>query len=1091
MLRPAHCCLVTAAILILAGSIFAAQSPSPDRRVIDPLVYKSVHYAFPGEPEAREGTAVPVKQPLGYAPATSSPGALVGVTWYDDQSNGTIGRLINWGTHDSPDTAIVHFSWMYLPGPAFDNRSYRYRPYDLTNSQWGAPVNIQDTSEYGGYVGIDRTNDNRAVVGGHRSAPGKNYTSTFYWDTGPGVGFFTNESAVPDSVESYPQASGGRVLWPKFRYVEGPTDTVLHVIAQQALLDAGDPQAIYYFRRIGADNDPSAYWDYPPYVIDSIYTLSHDIDATDDGKVAITWTANLPCSPADPDTASGYECRQFVQWDNDVYYQISNDYGVTWEPRINVTNYITTEGVSDSFRAFADLSALIDANNDFHVVWNARFWPADANNGGDAGLDRGKLFHWSENAPDIRTVHNFLWDQQVCNGGAWNLNVGKFTVSECNGRLYTVFSQFNDGASGLYDDCATSSQPGFPQGAANGDLWVTVSDDGGYTWDPARNLTNSYTPGCDSVGGSGGPCESDVWPSSAEQGSAVAANPADAVVEVVVPAGGVDNGYYLDVQYIDDPSAGGIVHGEGFWQQANVRWFRLACVQAQQIPNLTVQPDNIEDFVPTCSAASYDVVLTNLGTSEVTYNVVIEEDPSAYSGWLTVEGFSGFVSSGLNNIDTGQVLLNASGVICDFISTYVSGRVIVQSNDPSSPDTIPVEAYFTAGSAECWEPDTLSTTCLSLVTLPNASVGNQGTGKVNMDYVNSGDCDTTADVYLYDGSPFVGWVDGADTVMYFSVYGNSALSEVGFLPLDCGEKTVTPDWEQYTSQVMTRDSSVTLERTTYAPTNPDTCNFVIQELRVYSTDCTTLDAITIGDVIDWDIPADTGNRNGSGWDDNQNLVWQYGAEYDQDDTTECQDNDARYGGMHLVGLFTKDADYNRIYSPFAAFTADNPTYVYNKPYGLDPAEYYTLIDSSPGYSKYASAHPDSQFVDLHMSMAYVHQYTLDVGDTLVVYTALISQENGTESSFVNLSQAADNWACDYAIPSQACFGCCVYAGDFNHDGGVSISDLTALVDFLFRGGPSAPCPDEADADGSGQIAVSDVTYIVDFLFRGGPPPICP
>jgi hypothetical protein len=62
-------------------------------------------------------------------------------------------------------------------------------------------------------------------------------------------------------------------------------------------------------------------------------------------------------------------------------------------------------------------------------------------------------------------------------------------------------------------------------------------------------------------------------------------------------------------------------------------------------------------------------------------------------------------------------------------------------------------------------------------------------------------------------------------------------------------------------------------------------------------------------------------------------------------------------------------------------------------------------------------------------------------------------------------------------------------GDIDGSGGIDVADLTYIVDYLFRGGPTPPCDEEADPDGSGGTDVADLTYIVDYLFRGGPPPL--
>ena len=63
-------------------------------------------------------------------------------------------------------------------------------------------------------------------------------------------------------------------------------------------------------------------------------------------------------------------------------------------------------------------------------------------------------------------------------------------------------------------------------------------------------------------------------------------------------------------------------------------------------------------------------------------------------------------------------------------------------------------------------------------------------------------------------------------------------------------------------------------------------------------------------------------------------------------------------------------------------------------------------------------------------------------------------------------------------------------GDINWDNSCNVSDVIAMVDYLFRGNPDQPYFRPADVDGVEGVTVSDLTYIVDFLFRTGSPPAC-
>ena len=63
-------------------------------------------------------------------------------------------------------------------------------------------------------------------------------------------------------------------------------------------------------------------------------------------------------------------------------------------------------------------------------------------------------------------------------------------------------------------------------------------------------------------------------------------------------------------------------------------------------------------------------------------------------------------------------------------------------------------------------------------------------------------------------------------------------------------------------------------------------------------------------------------------------------------------------------------------------------------------------------------------------------------------------------------------------------------GDIDYNGGIDISDLVYLVDFMFNGGPPPRCFEEADLllDTSMQLDISELVYLVEYMFSGGPPP---
>jgi hypothetical protein len=75
----------------------------------------------------------------------------------------------------------------------------------------------------------------------------------------------------------------------------------------------------------------------------------------------------------------------------------------------------------------------------------------------------------------------------------------------------------------------------------------------------------------------------------------------------------------------------------------------------------------------------------------------------------------------------------------------------------------------------------------------------------------------------------------------------------------------------------------------------------------------------------------------------------------------------------------------------------------------------------------------------------------------------------------------------------ACVCCTGSTGNVDGDaaGVVDISDLSAMVDYLFFSGSISSCTEENDVDASGSIDISDLQALIDFLFFGASLPSCP
>ncbi|MDH3889876.1 MAG: hypothetical protein OEV49_02230 [candidate division Zixibacteria bacterium] len=1066
---PVNSLLVAAALLIT--SAFGAESPPTKEQSLAPGIMSGT-YGYTDHDKTVRGWADqrPSERLSLGSPSLTSPfvGTKIGDTYFDQQHFGRMARMVDWGNDVAGGAGfMIHFEWMRLATEVNENRHYTYNVYYAGGGQAGTTlgqVKIQPDGEYAGYVSLDVTNDGRAVLGGHNNQGSGDQAHT-YWDFGPGFAFYGMNRHVPDSVlaaglNCAPTDSLKSAIWPSIRYQEGPADDVLHVFTQVRQENQGDPQALIYFRKVGSDD--TGEWDYPPFVVDTVFDIAQDVACSNvDGKVALVWIANLP-DPGDCDTCSSQNGRPFVQWDNDIYYQISHDYGATFSPSVNLTMNVDGE---EGYRPYTDLSALMGSDNNLRIAWNGRFWPADANQGGEAGLLRCRMQYWGENLgtggydlggdPIIRTVSSLEWDQTDCNGGVWQLNGAKMTISECDGKLYYLWTQFNDVPAGVEDDCAERAYGENPEiyGSANGELYFSVSADGGLTWDQAHNLTNTYTPHCDPGAGVDSACRSEHWASMARFGTNLSGDMSGAYV--LDPSGGYTGDYFLDVQYIGDKDPGSIVYLEGSWQQADVMWFRLPCIEPNATPCLASSLYRIGWPTHTNHGVPLDtpLVLENPCPEDANFTLTVREYTGP-PGWLTTSGLeSGVVPSGGAPLE-GTISLNSGGIVNQPpTDVYLSGALILDGNFVGSPDTLPIECWVTDGFVDMF-PDTISTACLSLVVSNNGNFGNQGMGRVNMDFFNSGDCDTVdsipggTDIYLYDGSPVICWQDGDTIRCNYSIYGQGITGPNGFIQTAYEPPVDSGDIYFYRSEFITRDSGLGLIHSWYAPKDqPTRCQYLIHRLQVFSNDGQTHPGLAIGEFVDWDIPADSGIRNNSGFRQAERLIYQQGSEYNDDDGIECQENSDRYGGISLLEI-REISGGNTVTTtdPYGAYTADNATQVYPTG-GLVPDSIWHYIGVNEGYVMSPSTD-----ADLHSVMTYKYNYTLAPTDTIDIFTMLTTTRFGF-ADFITSVQEGQDWHCERVSPDTCGGTPDAICGDMNGDGAYDLSDMTYIVDYIYTGGP--------------------------------------
>jgi len=403
----------------------------------------------------------PVTGPI-YRPkniALVSPGQKIGETYYGTQHNSAISRMI---ARDVDD--YVQAVWM----KSFDSGQV-IRHVSYNNSEWWPPTGTDTVglqidpgqSIRAGYITFDVLSDGRGAAFYHVKMPpgdpNMNFAASCAVDILPRLGSF--QQVLIDTI-TYPPTEATMTIWP-----HGAVDANdnIHVVSSQYPAVAGDSAVVSYSR---STDDGFTFSSWQPF--DTLYDLSYDVTTSrQSGKVCIAYTDNV-----------GWPHPR-VQYNMDLYYIESTDFGATWDwtAKNNITNFVPT----DTTRAYCDVNGVYDNDDSLHLVYSIRYVVGDS-----AFYWASYIEHWSKATG--RTVvcsDTMIGWHSTYRAGGWRMHSDhpSIAVDTATGYLYSVF------AGNPWGDTSAAGYPNY-------DIYGSYSSDGGATWSTAVNLTNTSSKDC-------------------------------------------------------------------------------------------------------------------------------------------------------------------------------------------------------------------------------------------------------------------------------------------------------------------------------------------------------------------------------------------------------------------------------------------------------------------------------------------------------------------------------------------------------------------------------------------------------------------
>ncbi|MBK6764859.1 MAG: T9SS type A sorting domain-containing protein [bacterium] len=408
---------------------------------------------------------------------------VAGTTYYDYQHNGTAGKMVS-----VDELGFVHLSWTNGENFNSSDRHTYYNVWDPTTEQFTITNGRIDVVSRGGYVCGALQPDGFYFPAFHEEiSTGATAHAAASIDLIAGAGAFNTvepEYLVENGAEL-------EIIWPK---IARSPNGKLHVVSTENPLsgNAGDPQRIYYSRGIPQYNELgfgiNIVWE--PVTgglqyseLDTVMVISPDVACSrHSDRVVIAWSKSRDDLTADP-----------TQYNNDIVYIVSEDGGLNWSEEVNITNFIyedvdcasgdTLICDADTFRAYTDMSVVLDENDNIHFAFMTMNYYALE---GTISRYAGQIWHWGSDygymSPIMALENSYLDTNWADDLGDWQraLQRPNLSVDTETGHLYCAF---------VLADTANYSNIGIPMQ----DIWIAKSTNNGVSWSMAVNVTNTNT----------------------------------------------------------------------------------------------------------------------------------------------------------------------------------------------------------------------------------------------------------------------------------------------------------------------------------------------------------------------------------------------------------------------------------------------------------------------------------------------------------------------------------------------------------------------------------------------------------------------